>query len=139
VSARLREGGFGLGGEPSGHVIFGSDLSYLGDGLYTALRVAELLQRSGQNLSEAVRQLSLVPQVLIPVPVAARPELAEISGLREKLADAEKKLDGTGRVVLRYSGTEPVLRVMVEGADGGLVDDLAQGLANHLAEQIGRR
>ena len=71
--------------------------------------------------------------------VAARPELAEISGLREKLADAEKKLDGTGRVVLRYSGTEPVLRVMVEGVDAGLVDALAQGLADHLAEQIGRR
>ncbi len=137
VSARMREGGFCLGGEPSGHVIFGASLGYLGDGLYTALRVAELLVRRRKALSEFAELMQPVPQVLKAVRVSQRPPLEEISGFREKLADAEKELGGSGRVVVRYSGTEPVLRVMVEGLDARRVESLAADLADHVESQLG--
>lgn len=137
ISRRLREAGMALGGEPSGHVIFGPDLAFLGDGLYTALRVAEVLHRRGQGLRESLGDLVLVPQVQKRVRVVNRPALDEISGFREKRSAAEETLAGRGRVVVRYSGTEPVLRVMVEGDTAVEVESIAQGLADHLAGEIG--
>lgn len=139
VSAALREQGLVLGGEPSGHVIFGADLDYLGDGLYTALRVAEILKRRGFTLSRAVAGYRPAPQVLEAVAVASRPPLESIPGFKEILSSSERRLGNSGRVVVRYSGTEPVVRVMVEGEEAALVASLARDLASHLARAIGVR
>jgi len=139
VAAALRERGMSLGGEPSGHVIFGADLDYLGDGLYTALRVAELLKRTGRKLSQALAGFSRAPQVNLQVPVASRPPLAGLPGFKEILSASEERLGNEGRVVVRYSGTEPVCRVMVEGADANLVRALSQELAEFLKRTIGAR
>jgi phosphoglucosamine mutase len=137
VSAALVKQGLVLGGEPSGHVIFGADLDYLGDGLYTALRVAELLKRRGLPLSRAAAGYRPAPQVLEAVRVARRPPLDTVPGFKEILSASEKRLGNQGRIVVRYSGTEPVVRVMVEGEDAALVGTLARELASHLAHAIG--
>jgi len=139
VSAALKEKGLVLGGEPSGHVIFGADLDYLGDGLYTALRVAELLRRRAIPLSRAAAGFAPAPQILRAVRVRARPPLGTIPGFKEILSSSEERLGRSGRIVVRYSGTEPVLRVMVEGTDASLVAALAQSLASHLEQAIGAR
>ena len=136
ISARLREGGFAIGGEPSGHVIFGDELGFLGDGLYTTLRLAELMVRRGISLSSAISGLELLPQVLLGVRVRARPPLEELSSFSSHLSAAEQELDGRGRVVVRYSGTEPLLRVMVEGEDAGRVREIAQDLATAAEREI---
>lgn len=137
VSDALRRRGLALGGEPSGHVIFGADLEYLGDGLYTAVRVAELLARRGTSLSAALAGFERTPQVNLQVRVSSRPPLPSLPGFKEILSASEERLRGQGRVVVRYSGTEPVCRVMVEGADAGLVQALADELAGFLRRSIG--
>ncbi|MBM4014301.1 MAG: phosphoglucosamine mutase [Planctomycetes bacterium] len=137
VSAALKERGLVLGGEPSGHVIFGSDLDYLGDGLYTAVRVAELLVRQEGPLSAAQRGFAPAPQCNTQVRVASRQPLPELPGFKEILSRSEERLGNQGRIVIRYSGTEPVCRVMVEGADATLVRTLTDELAGFLRRAIG--
>ncbi len=137
VSARLRELHLSLGGEPSGHIIFGADLQYLGDGLYTGLRIADLLHRSKIPLSRWTGRLKRTPQVLINVRVKSRPPLERVSGFSEKLAHAEERLGSEGRVVVRYSGTEALVRVMVEGTEESLVRASAADLATFLGERLG--
>ncbi len=137
VSAALKERGLVLGGEPSGHVIFGADLDYLGDGLYTAVRVAELLVRRGCGLAAAQRGFAPAPQCNTQVRVASRPPLAELPGFKEILSRSEERLGNQGRIVIRYSGTEPVCRVMVEGGDATLVRTLTDELAEFLRRAIG--
>jgi phosphoglucosamine mutase len=139
VAAALRERGMSLGGEASGHVIFGADLEYLGDGLYTALRVAEILKRRRLPLSRALAGFSRAPQVNAQVRVSGRPPLEGLPGFKEILSSSEKRLGREGRIVVRYSGTEPVCRVMVEGADATLVNALAQELSSFLQRTIGAR
>jgi phosphoglucosamine mutase len=118
-------------------VIFGGDLDHLGDGLYTALRVAEILARRGVPLSQATTGYRPAPQVLQAVRVATRPPLDSVPGFKEILSASEERLGNQGRIVVRYSGTEPVVRVMVEGEDAALVGTLARDLASHLAHAIG--
>ncbi len=137
VSAALRERGMGLGGEPSGHVIFGADLDFLGDGLYTAARVAALLSRRAIALSAALADFERAPQRNTQVRVLKRPPLETIPGFKEILSASEERLGNQGRVVIRYSGTEPVCRVMVEGADATLVRTLTDELAGFLRKTIG--
>jgi len=137
VSAGLRARGMNVGGEPSGHVIFGADLDYLGDGLYTAVRVAETLVRRRLPLSQALAGFRAAPQVNRKVKVAARPPLDTLPGFKEILSSSEERLGQEGRVVIRYSGTEPVCRVMVEGKDAALVDVLVAELAGFIANSIG--
>lgn len=137
ISARMREEGLGLGGEPSGHVIFGDELHFLGDGPYTALRVAERLLRTASTLREALQDFRRLPQRLVGVRVRERPPLEQISGLREKLAQADEELSGAGRVVVRYSGTEPLVRIMVEGADPDVVESVTRSLTQFLTEKLG--
>jgi phosphoglucosamine mutase len=128
-----------LGGEASGHVIFGADLDYLGDGLFTALRVAEILKRRRLPLSRALSGFARAPQANSEVRVASRPPLESLPGLKEIVSATEKRLGQGGRIVVRYSGTEPVCRVMVEGADAALVRALAQELHEFLQRSIGAR
>jgi phosphoglucosamine mutase len=137
VSAALKERRLMLGGEPSGHVIFGAELDYLGDGLYTAVRVADLLVRRGLPLTAALQGFAAAPQCNTQVRVASRPPLPGLPGFKEILSRSEERLGNQGRIVIRYSGTEPVCRVMVEGADATLVRTLTDELAGFLRKSIG--
>jgi phosphoglucosamine mutase len=124
VSERMREGRFNLGGEQSGHVIL-SDFSTTGDGLLSALQVLAVLVQSGKRMSELARQFEPVPQKLENVRFSSGKPL-ETDTVRAAIADAEGRLNGSGRLLVRASGTEPLIRVMAEGDDPGLVDQVVR-------------
>ena len=137
VVAGLRAEGLPLGGEQSGHVIFGDDLFHIGDGTYTALRVLGVMHESGLPLSELAAPYQAFPQILLNVPVHSKPPLREIAGLTEAVAEVEAELGEDGRVLLRYSGTENLARVMVEGPDSGRIEAQAERLADLIRGAIG--
>ncbi len=119
VVEHMREHGYNLGGEQSGHMIV-ADYATTGDGLVAALQVLAVLAESGRPASETCRIFDPLPQVLKNVRYGGRDPLAEAK-VKEAIADGEARLAGTGRVLIRKSGTEPVIRVMAEGEDEGLV------------------
>ncbi|HEU5298770.1 MAG TPA: phosphoglucosamine mutase [bacterium] len=133
VLERMREVGVPLGGEQSGHVIF-LDHVTTGDGLVTAVQVANVMMESGRRLSELAAPIQRFPQVLKNVRVAARDGVGAHPAVQAAVGEAERRLGARGRVLVRPSGTEPVVRVMVEAEDG----DEAEALAAHLAEVIGQ-
>ncbi len=120
VGERMRSGGFNVGGEQSGHVIL-SDFSTTGDGLLSALQVLAVKVATGRPMSELARQFEPVPQKLESIRFAGGRPL-DTDRVRQAIADAEGRLNGAGRVVVRASGTEPLIRVMAEGDDAALVD-----------------
>jgi phosphoglucosamine mutase len=136
VEALQREG-LSLGGEQSGHVVFGADNFYIGDGIYTALRVLQVLRARGVKLSELASAYRPFPQVLINVPVERKPNLSEVPSVMDEVRRIEGELGDDGRVLLRYSGTEPLARVMVEGPDEARIRTRAQELASCIAREIG--
>lgn len=117
-----------LGGESSGHIIC-LDRTTTGDGLVSALQVLETMVLRGRSLAELVNNVELYPQRLVNVPLAKGVEVLDSPQLKEAVSDAEDQLGKRGRVLLRPSGTEPLLRVMVEGRDLGQVASLAEQLA----------
>lgn len=125
-----------LGGEPSGHVIF-RERSVAGDGLLTGLLLLDTLLREGRRLEELLDSIVRFPQALLNVRVGCRPDLRSHPVIGAALARTEQALAGRGRVVLRYSGTEPVVRVMVEGADPAEVEQRARDLAEIVRREIG--
>ena len=126
-----------LGGEQSGHVVFGADHFYIGDGIYTALRVLEVVGRTGRTLSELAAPYRPFPQVLLNVPVSRQPRLDDLARVVAARARVEGELGEDGRVLLRYSGTEPLARVMVEGPDLERIRSQAQEIASLIAAEIG--
>ena len=136
VVEAMREGGFNLGGEQSGHIIF-TDHTTTGDGMLAALQVLAIMRRRGARLSEVAQVMTPSPQVLINVQVRNKPDLENLESLQEALALIESKLGDSGRVLIRYSGTEPKARVMVEGPDDQLVQEFANQLAEILKAEIG--
>jgi phosphoglucosamine mutase len=135
VVEAMRSGGFNLGGEQSGHVVL-LDHNTTGDGLMTALQVLAIIRRSGRPLSELVGGFERVPQVLVNVNVANKRPVEELPDFLRQLALVEKELDGKGRVLVRYSGTEPKARVMVEGDDEARVRSYAADLAAALQRSL---
>ncbi|MFI4973159.1 MAG: phosphoglucosamine mutase [Caulobacterales bacterium] len=127
VMARMREGGFNLGGEQSGHIIL-SDFSTTGDGLIAALQVLAELVRAQKPMSALARQFQPVPQKLENVRFAGGKPL-ENASVKSAIKDAEKRLNGCGRVLVRASGTEPLIRIMAEGDDEKLVGQLVKDIA----------
>jgi phosphoglucosamine mutase len=129
VMELLQQKGWQLGGENSGHIIC-LDKHSTGDGIVSALQVLEALRSSKQTLAQAAQDLVMYPQILINVRVTGKAaELLDRVEVKTAAADAEKALNGNGRVLLRPSGTEPLLRVMVEGEDGDLVKQCAEKIA----------
>ncbi len=128
VLEMLRESGGELGGETSGHVLC-LDKTTTGDGLVTALQVLAVMRQSGRRLADLVAGMQRYPQVLINVRTARRIDLAGPGPVRDAVAEAERALGNRGRVVLRASGTEPVVRVMVEGEHEDEVRRHAEGIA----------
>ncbi|MCZ6882584.1 MAG: phosphoglucosamine mutase [Gammaproteobacteria bacterium] len=134
VMEKLIEHGWYLGGETSGHIIC-LDKTTTGDGIIAALQVLDWLVNKGLSLADACIGMDLYPQTLINVPVTDKIDLA-VPSIQEAVRAAESELAGTGRVLLRASGTEPLIRVMVEGQDDSLVDKLASELATSISESI---
>lgn len=135
VNEMMQEKGWLLGGENSGHIIC-ADVTTTGDGLVAALKVLFALIDSGKTLSELRQNMSLFPQTMVNVTIADRDKLENNPVIASAVISAEKKLAGKGRVLLRPSGTEPVVRVMVEGEDKLLVDSLAADIAQVVAEAV---
>jgi phosphoglucosamine mutase len=131
----MGEHGAALGGEQSGHIIC-SHYSVSGDGLLTGSHLLAIAAERGCPVSE-LSDLVRMPQLLVNVPVSERRPFAEVPEVAAELAAVEGRLEGRGRVLLRYSGTEPLARVMVEGDDAAEIDELAQRLAGAVARQLG--
>jgi len=132
----MREGGFNLGGEQSGHVIF-ADHATTGDGVLTGLQIAAQVALTGRPLKELATVMTKLPQVLINVPDVDKSRLSSCAELAAAVADAERELGSTGRVLLRSSGTEPLVRVMVEAADADQAQTVAGGLADIVKRALG--
>jgi phosphoglucosamine mutase len=128
VVERMRTGGFNLGGEQSGHIIF-LDHNTTGDGILSALRVLEVMLLQGKPLSELAAIMERYPQHLVNVRVKERKPIEAVPEIARAVKVVEEKLGDHGRVLIRPSGTEPVIRVMVEGRDRDLVMALAQETA----------
>ncbi|MFW5967795.1 MAG: phosphoglucosamine mutase [Persicimonas sp.] len=134
VVEKMRQEGYNLGGEQSGHLIF-LDHTTTGDGMLAALQVLAILQREERPLSELAGVITPFPQVLVNVAVGDKPPLDGIETFQDELAAIEGELGEDGRVVARYSGTEPKARIMVEGPD----EDQCQTYANRLAGCLKRK
>ncbi|MCW5594147.1 MAG: phosphoglucosamine mutase, partial [Burkholderiales bacterium] len=128
VVEMLHEKGWECGGENSGHILC-LDCHSTGDAIISALQVLEALVAAGQTLGDYTRELTLLPQVLTNVRLAGRADVTAMPSVRQAVAAAESALAGRGRVLLRPSGTEPVIRVMVEGEDPARVRSLAESIA----------
>jgi phosphoglucosamine mutase len=126
--ARMREGGFNLGGEQSGHVIL-SDYSTTGDGLIAALQVLRVLVETGHPMSALARQFEPVPQKLENVRFSGASKPLDHADVKAAIAAGEARLNSSGRLVVRASGTEPLIRVMAEGDDAKLVDQVVREIA----------
>jgi phosphoglucosamine mutase len=128
--------GAALGGEQSGHVIF-REYATTGDGLLTALRVLEIARRAGVGLDELTADLRVYPQKLVNIRVREKRDLAQVPSVNREIQRAEATMAGSGRVLVRYSGTELLARVMVEAADQGHVDTFTEAIAESIRREIG--
>ncbi len=137
VVEAMRAGGYNLGGEPSGHIIF-LDLNTTGDGLISALQTLAIMRREEKLLSELDQGFERFPQVLLNVEVAKKKPIESLPTVMQALERVEKEFAGRGRVLIRYSGTEPKARIMVEGEDDDRVSSLAQDLASLVSRRLGR-
>ena len=136
VLEQMLSTGATLGGEQSGHIIF-SGRSTTGDGLLTALLVLDILHRSGQSLAQLTTDLKTFPQVIVNVKVREKKPLDTIPTVAAAIAAADEALHGTGRVVIRYSGTEALARVMIEAEDHAAMTHHAQAIADAIRSELG--
>ncbi len=136
VLEALLNNNLSLGGEQSGHVIF---LDYLStpDGLLTALKVLQVMRATGQTLSDLCKCMTKYPQILVNVKVKERKPFEQMPVVHEKLAQFNNRIKDDGRILLRYSGTELLARVMVEGKDQSMIEDIANSLATEIKQEIG--
>ncbi|MFN7918332.1 MAG: hypothetical protein U0Q55_23520 [Vicinamibacterales bacterium] len=136
VMEEMLKRGIALGGEQSGHVIF-SDYLFTGDGLCTALNVLRTVQATGRSLAELADDLTNYPQVLLNVRVREKVDLASVPAVAAVIANVERRVAGQGRLLVRYSGTEPLLRVMLEGKDQGEIRAWAQSIIDVVKAELG--
>ncbi|MBI2682361.1 MAG: phosphoglucosamine mutase [Acidobacteriales bacterium] len=136
VLEEMRKTGAVLGGEQSGHIIF-SGAHTTGDGLMTALRVLEVVAKSGKGLAELIGDLRVYPQIIKNVKVREKKPLAELVDVMAAIRAAEQDLDGDGRVVVRYSGTEALCRVMIEAADEKKMQRHAAAISSAIQSTLG--
>ena len=127
--------GFALGGEQSGHVIF-SDHLFTGDGLATALNVLRIMADTGEELSALAGALITYPQVLVNVRVKQKTDLQTVPAIADTMRKVEEQLSGSGRLLVRYSGTEPLLRIMLEGKNDGEIKQWADQIADVVRENL---
>jgi phosphoglucosamine mutase len=129
VAQAMKKTGATLGGEQSGHIIITDEGHFAGDGLYTALRVIDVMLRSGCRLSELCAGVRKFPQTIVNVKAAKKPSLARLKTLNKQAAALGRELGARGRINIRYSGTEPLLRIMVEAEDTATLKRVSTALA----------
>lgn len=137
VLEQMRETGARLGGEQSGHILFMDGDATTGDGLLTALRVLDVIARSGKSLDELVAEMKDFPQVIKNVKVRDKVPMEQLPPVMAAMRAAEAELDGNGRVVVRYSGTEKLARVMIEAESEALMNKHVAAIAGALQAAIG--
>ena len=136
VVNEMRKSDYNLGGEQSGHMVFLNHIT-TGDGILSALQVLAIIRRSGKKLSELANVMTSLPQILVNVQVRKRADLAAIAPIKLAIDEVEAELGDKGRVLVRYSGTEPLLRVMIEGEDQARITELADRVAGAVREHLG--
>jgi phosphoglucosamine mutase len=136
VLEQMLSTGAALGGEQSGHIIF-SGRSTTGDGLLTALLVLDIIHRSGKTLAELIADLKVFPQVIVNIKVREKKPLESIPTVATAIAAAEQELANSGRVVIRYSGTEALARVMIEAESESLMRHHAHTIADAIRVELG--
>ena len=136
VLQKMMDKGAVLGGEDSGHLIFLADHT-TGDGILAAIKLIEAMQETGRPLSRLRSIMTVYPQVLLNVEVSDKPDLNTVPEITESIRSAQAKLDGQGRVLVRYSGTQPLCRVMVEGPDPETTNFLCRGIVDTIRKCIG--
>jgi phosphoglucosamine mutase len=132
----MRKNGAVLGGEESGHIIF-SQHHTTGDGLLSALQLLRAVKSSGRPLADLAKLMTLFPQVMINVKVKEKPEINSVPEFSRIIGQVEKKLEDKGRVLVRYSGTEPLCRVMVEGENRQTIQSYAKEIAGVIEKHLG--
>jgi phosphoglucosamine mutase len=137
VLEEMLKTGATLGGEQSGHILFRDGEATTGDGLLTALRVMEIMARTGRSLGELVADLKVFPQTIENVRVREKVPFQQVNEIQQAITKAEQELDGNGRVVVRYSGTEALARVMVEAESEEKMTVLANGIAAAIRSKLG--
>jgi phosphoglucosamine mutase len=137
VLEEMQKTGATLGGEQSGHILFRDCEATTGDGLLTALRVMELMARNGKSLAELVGDLKVFPQTIQNVRVREKVPFSQVPEIQNAITAAERELDGDGRIVVRYSGTEALARVMVEAESETKMKALADGIAGKIRVKLG--
>jgi len=136
VLDEILRSGAALGGEQSGHIIF-PKVSLAGDGIITTIMLLLAMQRRGQSLSYLTRGFHRYPQLLVNVRVSEKRPFEELPAVQRAAQKVEQSLDGRGRLLLRYSGTEPLARIMIEGEDEGQIAGYAQKIAAAIGREIG--
>jgi phosphoglucosamine mutase len=137
VLEEMQRVGATLGGEQSGHILFRDGEATTGDGLLTALRVLEIMVRTGKPLADLVGDLKVFPQTIRNVRVREKVPFAQIPAVQAAITAAERELDGNGRVVVRYSGTEALARVMIEAESKEQIDRLAESIVGSIQSALG--
>jgi phosphoglucosamine mutase len=135
VVEMMRANGCNFGGEQSGHLIF-LDHATTGDGVLAALQLLSVMVESGKRIADLGKQMVLLPQVLLNLKLKHRVPLEDLKGFQKAKAEFEKKLGSRGRIVVRYSGTEPLLRIMAEGESKGEIDHIVNALAEKARAEI---
>jgi phosphoglucosamine mutase len=136
VAEEMERCGANLGGEQSGHILF-RDHAPTGDGILSALALLSVVTETGQPLAALAGCMRKYPQILLNVPVASKPPLESLGDLAGRMRALEQAMNGTGRILVRYSGTEPLARVMIEGPDGDEIGRMAEELARLIRASIG--
>jgi len=137
VHEEMLKTGANLGGEQSGHLLF-PDHMPTGDGILSALALLSVVRETGEPLASLASCMRKFPQVLVNVPVRSKPPIDSIAGLGDRVGAFESEMNGVGRVLIRYSGTEALARVMIEGADAARIQAMADELAGVIRSQIGQ-
>lgn len=135
VVEKMLAGGYNLGGEQSGHIVF-LDLNTTGDGPITAMQVLSVMKKKAMSLSKLASEIRLYPQVLMNVEVAKRQDIRSIPEIENAIKSAEKSLGSSGRVLVRASGTEPKIRVMLEGRDLKTITRLGKDISKVIIEKM---
>ena len=138
VVEEMRKGGYTLGGEQSGHLIF-LEHNTTGDGVLAALQLLAVMRRTGKPLSELAEVMIPLPQVLVNARVRERRDIMTLPSVAKAIRDVEQKLGDEGRVLIRYSGTEPLLRIMLEGQDKYEITTWANEIADLVKQQLGEK
>jgi phosphoglucosamine mutase len=135
VMEKMREIGSSIGGEDSGHIIFANNHT-TGDGILSALQLLNAMTFSDKPLSKLAGTMKIYPQVLINVKVKNKPEIQSVPEIKNSIDSAETALGDNGRILVRYSGTEPLCRVMVEGKDQTEIEKYAKNIAGIIEKKL---